>query len=187
MGLVDGLKSLGKVLVGKGLPLLGSVVAGGAGKKVGQSIANMVGLGPDASEDEIISMLEANPELYVELQKFEMEHKVDLERIQLQETQAYLADVQNARQRQIEHERATGKSDVNLYVLTWVLVVGFFTMLGICLINGVPKDSSGVLYMLMATLANTGFVAVIAYWFGSSKGSKDKTTMLTMAPGGKKE
>jgi len=100
-----------------------------------------------------------------------------------------IADVQNARTTDLEKTRITGKRDVNLYAIAWVMLAGFFGLIAVLLRYPVPPDSSGVIFMLFGSLAS-GFMAVISYFFGSSSGSKAKDDLLYWSnpspPGGKK-
>ena len=101
--------------------------------------------------------------------------------VELEETKAFLADVQSARARQTEHEKATGKTDINLYILAWVLVGGFLGLTSFLIwfaYQGKPiVDQSGVLYMLLGTMS-TAFGMVVGYFFGSSKGSADRAAAI---------
>ncbi len=95
----------------------------------------------------------------------------------LEEIKLWFADIQGARQREMEIVKATGSKDINLYVLAWAMVAGFFALLGFLLFVPVPADQSGVVFMLFGALSS-GFGSVIGYFFGSSKGSSDKTQEL---------
>ena len=134
-------------------------------------------LGTDATPDAVLTALQANPEKLVELQKYELDNKLDLQKLQLADAQMYISDIQNARSRQIEHEKVIGGSDTNLYVLAWTIVTGFFGLIIAMIFITVPQDSSGVVFMLFGSLS-AGFGSVIGYFFGSSKSSSDKTDHL---------
>ncbi len=132
---------------------------------------------PDPKPEVVLAAIEADPQATVNLRMAQIEF--DRERMRLE-----YADTQNARQRQTEHERVTGKSDTNLYVLAWVVVGGFLGLTGFLIwfaYKGVPIiDQSGVLYMLLGTLS-TAFGMVMGYFFGSSRGSRDKDELLLKA------
>jgi len=125
----------------------------------------------------VVSALKADPQALVKLKEFEMTHAERLQELQLDEVKAQLADVQNARGRQNAHEEATGKTDYNLYILAWTIVVGFFGLIGIMMYVAIPAASNNIIYMLFGTLG-AGFGSVMQYFFGSSKGSKDKTILM---------
>lgn len=91
-----------------------------------------------------------------------------------------IADIQSARQREVDIVKATGKRDINLYMLSWVIVLGFFGLVALLIFKELPKDSNGVIFMLFGALGS-GFTGIIGYFFGSSKSSADKTELLAKA------
>jgi hypothetical protein len=64
-----------------------------------------------------------------------------------------------------------------LYILAAIIIIGFFTVLGLLLFKPIPEANQRVLDMLLGALV-TCFIAIVMYWFGSSKGSADKTEMM---------
>jgi hypothetical protein len=96
---------------------------------------------------------------------------------QLEELKAELADVQNAREREVRQTEKTGSRDWNLYLLSYVLFGGFFFLTWYLMHNKLPDESSQVVFMLFGSLS-TGFGSVIQYFFGSSKGSADKSMAM---------
>ena len=167
-------KDIKETLIGKGLPLLGGVFGGSAGEKIGEGLAGALGCDPTP---EAINDAINDPEKLLQLKKYEMDHKKELEQIQLEETFAYLADVQAARSREIEIARVTGKRDINLYVLAWTIVIGFFGLMGILIFRVIPTANSTILNLVVGALLGS-FTTVIGYFFGSSKSSTDKTKLL---------
>lgn len=171
---------IGKLL-GVAAPIVGTALGGPAGAAVGSLVAGLLGV--DNEPDAVANAVKADPNIIVKLKQLEVDAQklhydaVDKERLaELEAVRMQLADVMNARGRQVEHERVTGKSDINLYVLAWVVIVGFFTLIGMTMFIEI-KDSTGTVFMLMGTLS-AGFGAVIQYFFGSSKSSTDKTKEL---------
>jgi hypothetical protein len=97
---------------------------------------------------------------------------------QMEQMRLEFADLANARDRQLQHEKVTGKSDYNLYVLAWMFVGGFFATLivmTIFIFTGVfPKDISPAALYLLGNLNGTltaGVGAVVQYFFGKNKDS----------------
>jgi drug/metabolite transporter (DMT)-like permease len=72
------------------------------------------------------------------------------------------------------------KNNISIYILAGIIVSGFFALLGLLLFHPLPPDSSGVIFMLFGALS-AAFGAVVQYFFGSSKGSADKTELLNKA------
>jgi uncharacterized membrane-anchored protein len=73
----------------------------------------------------------------------------------------------------------TGKNlkEVYMYVLASLLFVGFFIILGLLLTHSIPEQNKELVHTLLGVLG-TCFVMTITYFFGSSKGSADKTEMM---------
>ena len=176
-------------VVGSVAPIVGTALGGGAGGAVGQLIANLLGV--DNEPSAVASAIKADPNIAVKLKEIELEAQrlhyeaIDKERqASIDELKAYIGDIQDARSRQVEHEKATGKTDVNFYVLAWVIVLGFFSLIGILMFVPIPPKQTEVMFMLFGTLS-AGFGAVIQYFFGSSKGSSEKTMQLSSIAKGK--
>jgi len=161
--------------IGKNAPLIGGLLGGPAATKVLPIIASVLGV--DNSEQDIAAALQNDPEAYLKLKTAELSHIEILQRIAFEETGAFLADRQSARSREIESVRATGKRDWFLYGLASLVVTGFFGLVGLVIFHPLPKGSELYVGMLFGGL-QTGFVAVLSYFFGSSKGSADKNNLL---------
>ena len=171
----------------KGAPLLGSAIAGPAGGAIGGLIASLFG-GEADDPERLLSMMQSDPEAMTKLKELELKHRERLEelnieaaRIQLEESKAELADRQSARQRETSIVQATGKKDVNLYILAWVVVGGFFLLTGMMmLIPELEGRSNNAMVNIMFGGLVSGFATVLGYFFGSSKGSAEKTQLLSM-------
>ena len=123
--------------------------------------------------------MQADPNAIMQLKQAEMAHKERLQSLLLEEKELELKDVADARARERAIVEATGKKDLNLYILAWTIVGGFFALCAILMRVALPESSSEVVYLLFGGLV-AGFTQVIAYFFGSSKGSSDKTRLLTL-------
>jgi len=67
--------------------------------------------------------------------------------------------------------------NIYMYVLGGLVVFSFFTLLGLLIFQPIPETNNDVLYLAIG--ADIGFAgAVINYFYGSSKGSSDKTDLL---------
>jgi hypothetical protein len=73
------------------------------------------------------------------------------------------------------------KKDLNAYILAWLIIAGFFTLtvylLHLVHTGGQISDTTGSVFMLLGTVS-TAFGIVVQYFFGSTKGSADKTAQL---------
>ena len=164
-------------------PAIGGALAiptGGASVAVGAAIkalGSVFGLGESAKPEEIAKAIQGDPEAAFKLKVAEQNFILEMRKADNEELKAILSDVQGARTRQVESEKVTGKRDLNIYVLAWVIVLGFFSLIAVLLYVPLPEDSTGVVFMLFGSLS-AGFGAVIQYFFGSSWGSEVKTTLL---------
>ena len=86
-----------------------------------------------------------------------------------------LQDVKDARKREQEVVRITGGKDYNLYILAWLVVLGFFTLTA--LLFKYKVEGNEVVLVLFGALAQ-GFGMVLAYFFGSSRGSAEKSRIM---------
>jgi hypothetical protein len=163
-------------------PFLGSLVGGKAGEMVGglagsgiKMIAAALGVTP--TQDAIADAIATDPNAALKLKEFEMTNKLELQKLAVQQIGMELADVQSARTMSSDKMKATGKGDLNLYVLAWTIIVGFFVLMGVLLFRILPPDTSGVLFMLFGALS-AGFGQVLNFFFGSNKSSENKTAMI---------
>jgi hypothetical protein len=173
-------KGIGKTVM-KSAPLIGTILGGPAGGAVG-SVVSMVGsalgLKPDeTTPDAVSTILAQDKDALLKLKQLEADHKVELEKIALESDRMYLADTADARAREVAITQATGKRDALLVGLALILTVGFFGTLATMLSIEVPEGQSDVIYLLIGSLV-TGFGTVMNYFFGSSKGSADKTAAI---------
>jgi dolichol kinase len=64
-----------------------------------------------------------------------------------------------------------------MYVLGGVIVTGFFLLLYFLVYNDVPTSNVDILNITVGALISS-FASVVGYFYGSSKGSADKTDMI---------
>lgn len=165
--IIAGLVSM---LADKGLDLISSAIDGGA-DKAKEYIEDKTGIKLDKNltEDQV-----------AELKKFEMTNKIELEKLALankqednrhaeKKTEIITADKSNARNREIEVVKTTGKKDNTITVLAGVIVIGFFAGLISLVFVHLDKGSGTyeLLYMMFGALI-AKFGTVIDYFFGSS-------------------
>jgi drug/metabolite transporter (DMT)-like permease len=68
-------------------------------------------------------------------------------------------------------------SDAYMYILGALVVLGFLALLAILIFKGVPEQNSELLYLSVGALIGMAS-GVINYFYGSSKGSSDKTQIM---------
>jgi len=103
------------------------------------------------------------------------EQQVEFIKLAQEREQEYIKDIQNARGRESDVVSATGKKDVWLYYLAGALVIGFFSVLVMVIYKDLSDNQTA---NIMLGYLGGSFTSVIAYFFGSSQGSKDKTALL---------
>ena len=102
----------------------------------------------------------------IEFQKFLGQNKIDLERINMENTKS-------AREMQIANKSYTPQ------VLSCVITVGFFGVLYYMLAME-AKPTEALLIMLGSL--GTAWAAVCNFWFGSTAGSARKTELIAQSP-----
>lgn len=170
-------------LLGKGLPLLANVITGGAAGTVINLVKGVIGIDSD-DPAELEKAVMNNPDVVLKLKELELTHKVELERlalqgaqVELEETKAYIGDVASARAREMQITSATGKRDWLMMALAITVVVGFFTLVFVALADPTKMSDNGPINLLFGAMVS-GFTMVLSYFFGSSKGSSDKNTIM---------
>ena len=165
--IIAGLVSM---LADKGLDLISSAIDGGA-DKAKEYIEDKTGIKLDKN---------LTDGQVAELKKFEMTNKIELEKLALankqednrhaeKKTEIITADKSNARNREIEVVKTTGKKDNTITILAGVIVIGFFAGLISLVFVHLDKGSGTyeLLYMMFGALI-AKFGTVIDYFFGSS-------------------
>ncbi len=185
-------------------PLVADALINPAGAALGAVglLAKQLGItSGDATPEIIQKKLSSMPENELQLAAIKAEHDFSLQMRQqdsadlksvlqaIQETLReqndqmgkYLGDTQNARNMAVEKTKATGKQDLNLYVLAYVIMGGFFgTVIAIILLAIFApsiKLESPALNLLLGSLS-TDAGMVVGYYFGSSKGSNEKNDVF---------
>ena len=64
-----------------------------------------------------------------------------------------------------------------MYVLAGLMVVSILTIIAILIYVELPTANKDMLYMVIGALISA-FTTVISFFFGSSKGSADKTELM---------
>jgi hypothetical protein len=150
------------------IPFIGKLIDDYGEKLVVKGIEKITGV--DISKEELTNedkqkILDSQ----IEIMKIDFEKlKLDTES-KLQSKKMIFDDKSNARGREVEVTKSTGKRDYALIALAVVIVIGFFAGL-VCLVFVTLDKGSGtyeLLYMMFGALI-TKFGTVVDYFFGSS-------------------
>ncbi len=144
-----------------------------------KALTSAFGIPEESPPDRVLQTMSQAPEALAKIHLALMDFQKEQMRLEF-------ADISDARGRQIEHEKATGKTDVNLYVLAWIVVAGFFFTTGY-LINlahdgKTIKDQTGAIFMLLGSLS-TAFGMVMTFFFGAARSNLNReNTLLNAIP-----
>lgn len=171
-------------LVGGVAPIVGTALGGPAGGAVGSIIAKALGVEDNA--DAVGMAVKADPSLIVRIKELEFEaHKLDVEakqkekQAELDEVNAYLADVQSARNMQVEalkQDDLFSKRYVYYLASFWSIVAMVYIFL--ITFMTIPEANVRFADTVLGFLLGTIIATVIQYFLGSSKGSADKTAQI---------
>ncbi|WP_250518588.1 hypothetical protein [Caballeronia sp. ATUFL_M1_KS5A] len=157
-------------IVGKAAPVVGTLLGGPAGAAVGGLVA--AALGTDSTPDAVSAALIGDPDALVKIQELQTNAKVQLQQLAVTAEANRLADVQNARARQT--------ANPNDKTPTWLaagVTAGFFGALAVVMLAPLQSAVHDLLLVMIGAL-QTAWVAIISYYFGSSKDSTNQTRMI---------
>lgn len=153
-------------------PAIGTAIGGPFGALAGVALKAVLGLEEDATEEATAQALaKATPEQLLDLKRADNEFRLDLEKLGVDLAKIEADDRASARQREM------AVKDWVPGVLALVLTVGFFGLLGWMMHQAPPEGSRDILNIMLGSLG-TGWVTMLAYYFGSSAGSASKDRLL---------
>lgn len=158
-----------KQLVGAAAPALGAVFGGPLGGMAGQVLSNALGV---KNDPEAIMKAIGTPEGLIKLKELELEQEKANQQYNIELSKIDADDRNSARQREMNVK------DKMPAVLAVFITIGFFGVLAYILVHGVPDQQTEVLWFMLGALSSA-WTGVIAYYFGSSSGSKQKTDAMT--------
>lgn len=155
-------------------PTIGTAIGGPFGAIAGIALSKALGADGAAAD---AALLRATPEQLLALKQAEQAFAVQLEQLGINRDKLVYDDIANARAREVAVKDRTPA------VLAYAVTVGFFGTLGFLLAYGKPTAGGDALLVMLGSLG-TAWAGIIAYYFGSSAGSKSKTDALaTIAKG----
>lgn len=156
-------------------PTIGTVLSGG-NPLVGLGISALSNalLGkPDGSEEEIsIAMQNASTEDLAKLREADNTFKIEMKKLGLDEKKLAFDDADSARKREMTVKDKTPA------VLAYLLTVMFGGTLGTLIFGPeVAESNKAIVYSMVGSLG-TVWIAAMAYYHGSSRGSAEKDVLL---------
>lgn len=177
-----------KAVLGTVAPWMATAIGGPMAGQAVATIANSLGLKADAkvedveqalaegklTGDQLVALKKADQDFQAQMESLGFDNIQKLEQLASQ-------DRANARQREINVK------DVTPRLLAAGITGGFFGVLLFMMLKPIPPETHDVLMVMIGSLG-TAWTAVVAYYFGSSAGSAEKTQLLAKAPaiGGEK-
>ena len=148
---------------------VGGPLAGMATKAISEALLGK----PDGSEAELMqAAAKATPEQLLALKKAEQEFEVQMRELDIDLERIANADRDSARNREIKTKDLTPK------ILAGFVTAGYFGVLFYMLRNGLPQHGGSEAMLVMLGTLGTAWGGIMAYYFGSSAGSKEKTDAM---------
>ena len=160
-----------KGMIGTIAPTLAAAFGGPAAGMAATMITSAFGLTGDEDETELAAKIQFDPEAIAKLKVAEFEFKAKLKELDIKETEVIMKDIDSARNREIM------VGDRVPALLATVITAGFFGVLFYILAVGLPVQGGEALLIMLGTLG-TAWISVVAYYFGSTKSSAEKTKLL---------
>jgi len=156
------------MLAGKGLDVLSNAIEGGADKAI-ELVSEKTGI--DLSKGSV-----TNEEI-AELKKFQREHESELLVYHAENT----ANARDMQKTALEQDDEFSKRFIYYFAALWSIAAIAF-MFGITFID-IPAGSERFADTILGFLLGTIVATIINFFYGSSKGSQDKTTQINRLAG----
>lgn len=171
-----------KKLLGAIAPTIGTALGGPLGGLAVSVAAEALGLEPGASERDLKQAVEAmTPEQYSKLHEADMAYKTRLAELEVEEEKVHAGDRASARSMRLNSGRWTAD------FIAASVVVGFFGVFGLMFFYGeaISENSKELLYIMAGGVVSQ-MSMISQFFFGSSRGSKSKTDIMSKMNGGDK-
>lgn len=157
-----------KQIVAGVAPALGTALGGPLAGQAVSILAQALGLGSGASEDDVSTAVHGlSGDQRVALAQADQTFKLEMARIAAQTEEGYLKDVQDARAREVAIR------DFMPQIIFFLMLAAEVAFIVMFMRGNLPTDEfTRALITTGFGAVNTGFVGSIAYFIGSSRGSK---------------
>lgn len=156
-------------------PWIGTAISGPLGGMAVTAAADALGLSDKTEAAIKTAIAGATPEQMLALKQADNDFAAKMQALGFEnlETMTRLEneDRADARHREIETKDLTPK------ILAYAITAGFFGMLLAMMFNAIPDANRDILNIMLGALGST-WASVTAYFFGSTKGSAEKTRLI---------
>lgn len=162
---MDGILNLVRTVAPTIASAVGGPLAGMATRAISEALLGK----PDGSEQELAdAAARATPEQLMALKNAENDFAVKMRELDIDLERIANQDRDSARNREVQTKDWTPR------VLAGLITVGYFGALFYMLRNGLPQHGGSEAMLVMLGTLGTAWGGVVAYYFGSSAGSKAK-------------
>lgn len=168
----DFLKTAGGILASLA-PTVATALGGPFAGMATTAMLNALGLSPDTSKDDMMKAIaSATPEQLIELKKVEQQFIIDLKRLDVDVMKLDAGDRDSARKREIETQDYTPR-------ILAAMILGLYIAVQYYVFGGHILDISmrDIAMRSLGTL-DAALTMVLAYYFGSSSGSRAKDNQI---------
>jgi hypothetical protein len=159
-------------ILGEVAPVIATALGGPLAGAAVRAIGSALGLSADATPAAVSAAVTvAPPDHLLALKQADQAFSAQMKQLDIDLTQADNSERANARAREISVK------DVTPSILAYVLTLGFFGLLALMVFHDVPAANDAAVNILLGALG-TGWIQSMAYYFGSSAGSRTKDAML---------
>jgi len=162
---MDGLLNLVRTVAPSIASAVGGPLAGMATRAISEALLGK----PDGTEQELAeAAAKATPDQLLALKQAEQDFAVKMRELDIDLERIANADRDSARNREVAAKDWTPR------VLAGLVTGGYFGVLFYMLINGLPTHGGSEAMLVMLGTLGTAWGGIMAYYFGSSAGSKAK-------------
>jgi hypothetical protein len=160
------------------LPWIGTAVAGPLGGMAVKFFADKLGVPAEKAEDLSNWLKGASPEDLLKAKQADQAFELEMKKLGFQEI--YQMEELIVRDRMSARDREAKTGDQTTRQLAICYTVGYFVLLMFAFFVKFPEANTEILSALLGILS-AAQIGIINYYFGSSKGSADKTDSLMAA------
>lgn len=155
-------------------PSIASAVGGPLAGMATRAISEALLGKPDGTEEELAQAVpNATPEQLLALKKAEQDFIVRMRELAIDIERLSNEDRASARDREVKTR------DITPRLLAAAITVGYFSVLFWMLNHGLPNNGGSEAMLVMLGTLGTAWGGIVAYYFGSSAGSREKNDTIS--------